>query len=257
MERVQLWSCGGGRQSAGIAALMLEGRLRKPDAACMVAIEWEVKTTWQYLNAYIRPAMQTLGVPFTLIPRKKYATRQFFGGEAMATPLLPMYTSKNGGDGGKLSEWCSGEWKREVAIRWAAEQSGWKDRGVDNWLGISWDERQRRRAARKQWIQPVYPLLDWFPTSMGVSACLAAVERQGWPEPPRSRCCFCPNQGDDEWSELTPAEFATACEVEDEIRKVDQHAYLHGSMVPLREVTLMPTGKVNLYSGGCSAGMCY
>ena len=35
--RVQLWSCGRGRQSAGIAALIVQGRLPPPDWVCMVA----------------------------------------------------------------------------------------------------------------------------------------------------------------------------------------------------------------------------
>src|SRR5262245_9884387 len=119
-SRVQLWSCGGGRQSAGIAALMVEGRLRTPDHACMVALEWEVKTTWAYVNGYIRPALKKLGVPFTMIPRKKYATKDFFGGAEGVTPLLPMWTNLSGSPG-KLNEWCSGEWKRDVAMRWADE----------------------------------------------------------------------------------------------------------------------------------------
>lgn len=37
-ERVQLWSCGGGRQSAGIAALIALGELPKPDHVAMVAL---------------------------------------------------------------------------------------------------------------------------------------------------------------------------------------------------------------------------
>jgi len=236
---------------------MVEGRLRTPDHACMVALEWEVRTTWKYVNTYIRPALKKLGIPFTMIPRKKYATKDFFGGAEGVTPLLPMYTNRAGGDGGKLSEWCSGEWKRDVCMRWSDEQPGWKDRGVDNWIGISWDERDRRRAPRRQWFVPIYPLLDWFPKCMGVTACLEAVERVGWPEPPRSRCRNCPNQSDDEWAELTPEEWAMACEAEDEIRAVDPHAFFHSSMVPLREVVLKPTGDRSLYSGGCSAGMCF
>ncbi len=254
MERIQLWSCGGGRQSAGMAALMVEGRLKLPEHACMVALEWEVKTTWAYVNTYIRPAMKNLGVPFTLIPRKKYANRDLWAGADGKSSLLPMYSDQSG-KSSKLPEWCSAEWKREVVLKWAVEQ-GWKSQGVDTWFGISWDERSRRRPAKRQWMQPVYPLLDWFPKSMGVSACIAAVERVGWPEPPRSRCHMCPNQSDDEWSELTPAEFNLACEMEDEVRAIDQHGYFHRSMVPLRDVIFKPTGDRSLYSGGCSAGMC-
>lgn len=252
-ERIQLWSCGGGRQSAGIAALIVEGRLPRPDHVVMVALEWERKATYRYVCDYIRPAMNAMGVPFTFVPRKKYATKDFFGGTSGTKPLVPAYTNQSG-EHSKLSEFCSGEWKREVALRWSAEQPGWKERGVNNWIGISWDERHRRRAARRLWNQPAYPLLDVVP--MDVSGCLAAVERVGWPEPPRSRCYHCPNQSDAEWAELTPDEWESACRRDEWIRTIDPHAFLHRRMVPLRMVTLKPE-EGGLFTGGCAAGMCY
>lgn len=254
-NRVQLWSCGGGRQSAGIAALIVEGKLPKPDHASMVRLEGEIHSTWPYVDAYIRPALERLGVPFTVIERAEYATRDFWGGADGETLLIPAYTNQSG-EASKLPEFCSSEWKREVGSRWAAEQPGWKGRGVDVWLGISLDERHRRRAARKQWIQPVYPLLDLLPTNIG--GCLAAVERVGWPSPPRSRCYWCPNQGSHEWAELTPEEWEAACVRDEQIRETDPHAYLHRKLIPLRMVDQHKTdGQGELFTGGCSAGMCF
>ena len=252
--RVQLWSCGGGRQSAGIAALIVEGKLPKPDHACMVALEWEFREVWPYVNRYIRPALQTLGVPFTAIPRAKYATRELWGGADGRTLLLPAHTNQSG-EASKLNEFCSGEWKREVALRWAAEQGGWKARGVDNWVGISADEKGRRRGARRQWFKPVYPLLDWNRAT--VHECLAAVDRQGWPSPPRSRCRHCPNQSDREWAELTPEEFEAAAQMEDDFRAIDEHAFLHKQLIPLRLVKLDVTDDNGGLFGGCTSGACY
>lgn len=252
--RVQLWSCGGGRQSAGIAALIVEGQLPRPDAACMVALEREFRQVWPYVNRYIRPALARLSIPFTAIARARYATKDLWGGEDGRSLLLPAHTDQSGTPG-KLPEFCSGEWKRDVAKRWAAEQDGWKARGVDNWVGISWDERARRRGPRQAWLQPVYPLLDLRATD--VSGCLAAVARVGWPAPPRSRCCFCPNQSDAEWAELTAEEFLAACDLEDEVRAVDPHAFFHKTLIPLRQVTLEPKKDDGLFTGGCSAGMCF
>jgi hypothetical protein len=252
MPRVQLWSCGGGRQSAGIAALILEGKLPRPDHACMVALEWEIKTVWPYVNAYIRPAMERLGVPWTTIPRKKYATKDFWGGLDGDSILLPAYTNASGKPS-KLPEFCSGEWKREVAARWAGEQPGWHSRGVDFWVGISTDEENRRGVPRRLWRGLRFPLLDDRRTS--VAGCLAAVERMGWSEPPRSRCSHCPNQSDAEWQELTAEEFEAACVLDEEIRLVDPHAFLHKKMVPLRQVVFDPANG-GLF-GGCSSGTCY
>lgn len=254
-ERIQFWACGGGRQSAGLAALILEGAIRRPDHVGMVALEWERRATFRYVNDYIRPAMRSLGIPFTFISRKKYATKDFFGGELGVSPLIPVYTNQSG-EISKLNEWCSGEWKREVSMRWASEQPGWKDRGVDNWIGISRDESHRRRAPRRQWIQPTYPLLDERPTT--VSGCLMAVARVGWPDPPRSRCEHCPNQSDKEWGELTPEELERACKTDEYIRSIDPHAYLHKKCIPLRMVTFEPSKEdQGMFSGGCTSGMCF
>lgn len=254
ISRIQLWSCGGGRQSAGMAALIVLGELPRPDHVAMVALEREFRQVWPYVNTYIRPALEALGVPFTAIPRGKYATKDFWGGADGKLILLPVYSDFSGAPS-KLSEYCSGEWKREVVLRWAATQLGWKTRGVDNWVGISFEERSRRRGPRRQWLKPTYPLLDVRPTT--VSSCLAAVQRVGWPEPPRSRCSMCPNQSDAEWAELSAKEFARACALEDTIRKVDPHAWFHKSMIPLRDVTLNTADDNGGLFGGCSAGTCY
>lgn len=253
-DRVQLWSCGGGRQSAGIAALIVQKKLPKPDHVAMIALEWEIRTVWPYVNTYIRPAIESLGVPFTAVPRAKFATKTFFGGIDGDSLLLPAYSNQSG-KLSKLSEFCSGEWKRDVMTRWAATQPAWKDIGVDNWVGISYEEARRRGVARRQWFRPVYPLLDIRPTT--VSGCLSAVAALGWPPPPRSRCRHCPNQSDAEWAELTPEEWQAACDLEDQIRTVDRHAYFHKSLIPLREVRLDPSSDNGGLFGGCTAGTCY
>lgn len=253
-DRVQLWSCGGGRQSAGIAALIVEGQLPKPDHVAMVALEHEYRAVWPYVNRYIRPALKALGIPFTAVARKDYDTHGFFGGREGRSLLLPAYSDLSGKPS-KLSEFCSGKWKRDVMTRWAAEQPTWKARGIDNWVGISWNERQRRRGARRNWFKPVYPLLDMRTTD--VSGCLAAVARVGWPQPPRSRCSFCPNQSDAEWLELSDEEFEAACATEDEIRSVDPNAFFHKRMIPLRQVALDVTDDNGGLFGGCTAGTCY
>ena len=253
VSRVQLWSCGGGRQSAGIAALILQGRLPKPDAAVMVDTGREKRSTWDYLNAYLRPAIERFGVPFTLIRTADYATVDLWSGEDGESLLIPAY-SDQGVAGSKLPEWCSGEWKREVVARWARTTPGWFATGVDMWLGISRDERNRRRKPRRAWLKPTYPLLDTI--NMHVSGCLEAVRVQGWPEPPRSCCWMCPNQGNPEWRDLRdghPDQWSQAVELDETIRLTDPHAWVHSSRVPLR---LADIDAPDSRRGGCTEGMC-
>ena len=47
MNRVQVWSSGGGTKSAAIAALICKNELM-PDIAIIVDTEREVQTTWDY-----------------------------------------------------------------------------------------------------------------------------------------------------------------------------------------------------------------
>lgn len=254
-RRIQLWSCGGGRQSAGIAALILQGRLPRPDHVCMVDTNREKRSTWNYLNAYIKPEIENIGIPFTIIDRSQFATKDLFGGISGISPLMPVFSDQSG-KLSKLSEFCSGEWKRDVVTRWAAGQSNWKCQGVDNWIGISYDEKRRRRGPRKRWIQPVYPLLDWI--TMHVSGCEMAVELMGWPPAPRSCCWMCPNMANAEWRQVRdemPDQWAMACDLDDELRLTDPNAFCHASLVPLRLADIEAMDRVES-CGGCSSGMC-
>ncbi len=60
--KAEIFSSGGGTQSAAITALIVQGRLPKPDFVCIVDTERERSTTWQYLDAVIRPALASVGI---------------------------------------------------------------------------------------------------------------------------------------------------------------------------------------------------
>lgn len=257
MGRVQLWSCGGGRQSVLTLGLLKAGDLPKPDAACMVDTNRERSSTWRYVEAVIRPELESLGVPFTVIDRSRWATVDLWGGEDGESCLLPGFTDQSG-EGGKLPEFCSNEWKGRVVQRWAAAQDGWKSRGVDCWIGITGEERHRRRNSSTVWYRKVYPLLDVCPSH--VSRVYDLCERFGWPEPPRSCCWMCPNMGNEEWRTLRdgdPGDWAKAVALDAEIRQRDPHIYLHKSRVPLALADLSEPDKGPRLFGGCSSGFCY
>lgn len=59
---LEVWSCGGGTQSAAIAALIVTGKLPKPDLAVIVDTEREKETTWRYYTNVLRPELWKLGV---------------------------------------------------------------------------------------------------------------------------------------------------------------------------------------------------
>jgi len=249
MERTQVWASGGGVQSAAIAALIVQGKLR-PDLCVIVDTEREQSTTWQYMDSVISPALATVDVKLHRVRRSDYESRDLYSSNG--TLLLPVFTTKNG-DVGKLSNYCSAYWKREVIKRWATAQ------GVtlaETWLGISVDEMQRIQAGRGNKWKNRYPLVE---LAMNRGQCEALVSSMGWPKPPRSSCYQCPNHTQVEWRDMRankPADWQAAIQFDRELRELDPHAFIHSDCVPLEKADLDDRNGV-LFGHGCSSGHCF
>lgn len=56
-KRTVIWNSGGGTQSAAIAALIVTGKLPKPDLAVIADTGRERSSTWDYLDRHIAPAL--------------------------------------------------------------------------------------------------------------------------------------------------------------------------------------------------------
>lgn len=254
-----IFSHGGGTQSAAITALIVQGRLPKPDFVCIVDTERERETTWQYLDAVIRPALKAVGLEVHRIPASEWASVDIFEGENK-TLLLPAFSSQTV-DTAKLSGFCSDKWKVRVGNRYARRVLGIPTAEQRRWIGFSLDES--RRAIRMMKGEEYQSGLIWFPLIHGVplrrQQAIREVEKMGWPMPPRSACWMCPNQGDHEWRDLKtnhPDEFAAACALEKEVQEHDSFAWLHSSCVPLGEVDF--TAPDDLFADrACSSGGCF
>ena len=250
MTRTQLWASGGGVQSAAIAALIVSGKIDKPDLAIIVDTEREQSTTWAYMDAVITPALQSVRVTLHRVRKSEYATVDLYGGSDGETLLMPVFTNLND-EPGKLPGYCSGEWKRRVVQRWASAQ---RVSQCDMWLGISTDEMERMTRTKGKWMNR-YPLIE---RAMNRGDCVALVERMGWPTPPRSSCVECPNHTAQEWRDIRsrPAEWQQAIQFDRQIRKRDPNAYLHHDCVPLEEADLDDRNGV-LFGHNCSSGLCF
>lgn len=244
--RTQVWSCGGGVQSAFIAYLITEGRMPKPDIAVMIDTERERQTTWEYVNGTIAPRLAAVGVELHVVKKSEFSTVDLWS--TNGDLLLPVFTQ-----GGKFPAYCSGEWKRDVMMRWL------RSRGVeqcDNWLGISLDEAGRIRSQRVKWLRNVYPLVEM---RIRRQQCLTGLELAGWPEPPRSSCWMCSNQNQSEWDGMTADDWARAVELDNQIEIEDSGMFLHYSRVRLRN--LENRGKstqMGIFAEtACASGYCF
>jgi hypothetical protein len=248
--RTQIWASGGGVQSAAIAALIVQGKLH-PDLAVIVDTEREQSTTWDYMDAVISPALESVGVVLHRVKKSDFATVDLYGGEEEDSLLIPAFTTQ--GDGvGKLPTFCSNEWKRRVVQRWATAQGV---KLATMWLGISTDERQRLSFVAGKW-ENSYPLVD---AMMNRGDCMALVAKMGWPTPPRSSCWMCPNHTTHEWRDIKdnkPKDWQQAIRFDREIRKRDPNAFLHQGAIPLEEADFTERNG-DLFDKGCASGYCF
>lgn len=246
----EVWKCGGGTQSMAITVLIIQGRLPKPDYSLIVDTGREKQSTWDYFENVSRPALAAIGIDLVRVSKEKYATVDIWSKKG-TTLLIPAFTSQTE-DGGKLSSWCSGEWKTAVGERWLRENGVKKSR---NWIGYSVDER-RRWASKID--KPEFRLPLVVDISMTRQQAVDLVKDFGWPPPPRSACHMCPNQGNDEWLETKinrPEEFAAAVALEKEIQEKDPFAWLHQERKPLSEVNFEK--KQTDEERQCASGECF
>jgi hypothetical protein len=257
---LEVFSSGGGTQSCAISALIIQGRLPRPDYIVIADTGREMKTTWQYLDAVVRPALKAIGLEVHRISKDEFAAP--WGRELFATIgqlMIPAFTDLNGSVS-KLSAFCSGAWKSEVCDRWFAKTLGITRSKRRHWIGFSLDEPKRwsRMIAGKEFKGGLLrlPLVHDIPTRRHEA--IAIVEKMGWPKPPRSRCFDCPNQSDYEWNEVKtdyPADFALAVERDETMRQRDAHAFLHSTAKPLRDADVSQSD--DLFSGSCAEGECF
>ncbi len=226
-----IWSCGGGIQSIAIAVLIVNGELPRPDHAIMTDCGYDASYTIKYANEILRPELEEIGLPFTIIKSRDYTDVRLFMNDNDNDDrlLIPAHTRKNG-KVIKFASYCNSVYKTRPAIMWIREQG---IKRCENWVGISTDEARRARSSGRKWISYKYPLID---LGLNRDDCAWLIGAHGWPRPERSSCVMCPQQSKDGWERMRrcyPADYERAREIEAEIRSRRPDVYLHRDMTPL------------------------
>lgn len=165
----EIWSCGGGTQSGAIAVLIGDGKLPVPDLCFMTDTGREKSGTWPFVDGFIRPQLARVGLELNVIKAADFASIEIFSGD---TVLIPGFTTQ-GGSVGKLSGFCSGRWKQDVAERYLRSLGVVTAR---NWIGISIDEMRRVRKQHRKWLELWYPLI--FGVRMTRANCVDLIRAQ-------------------------------------------------------------------------------
>lgn len=249
-EMTSVWSCGGGVQSTAIAALIVQGKLPKPDYSLIVDTNRELSSTWKYMNDVTVPALKAVGVDLVRVNKREFATVDLFGGKDKKSLLIPAFSTK-GEDIGKMPGYCSNEWKYRPMQRWLRKHSVTK---AEIWMGISVDEKHRASFPKGSWTKR-YPLIE---LRMNRGDCIALVKSMGWTDPPRSSCWMCPNHTQHEWRDIKEnheGDWDKAVTFEKHIQKTDPHAWLHPDANPLAECDI--TDKNESMFTQCASGLCF
>lgn len=248
--KTEVWSCGGGTQSGAIAVLIGSGKLPKPDICFMTDTGREKSGTWPFVDSFIRPQLARVGATLEIVKAEQFSSISLFASDGR-TVLMPGFTTQ-AGSMGKLSGFCSGRWKQDVAERY------FRSLGIEtarNWIGISIDEMRRVRKQHRSWLELWYPLI--FGVPMRRHQCVDLIRETGWLGPvPHSACKMCPNMRDNEWVEMQrdwPRDFNDAVLIEREIRIKDPHFWLHPACIPLDQVDF--TAQHTMFPDrGCTTG---
>ena len=268
-SRLQVLSSGGGTQSSCIIVLIAMGALPKPDLVLMSNTEREASNVFDYQKEFIKPICDAIGLEYVIVDKSDFTDSDitYISKDGDETTLPPFFTEYNGrnpdGTVGKQAGFCSSKWKSDVLNRYLNNRYGEKElteRGVDYWIGMSFDEARRVKYPSGKW-QKRYPL---FEAQILREQAIKIVEDYGLPEPPRSACWMCPNRHDDEWEWMkknVPQDFKKAVVFEKELQEDFPWLWLHKSGKPISDLDFKALSKsskqIDIFDKYCDTGMCF
>ena len=231
-------SLGAGVQSTTMALMAASGEIGPiPDCAIFADTGWEPAAVYDHLRWLMSP--NVLPYPVHIVSggniRADAIAKVNTTGQRFAS--IPWFLRSPKGKNGMGRRQCTKEYKLRPIQRKVVELLGGRPKGgAEVWIGISSDEAMRMRPSRVQYIINRHPLIE---KDMSRRTCLAWLETNGYPRPPKSSCIGCPFHSDQEWRALTPTEFADALEVDRAIRHQPFHIGIHDSQTAYRTTFLL------------------
>jgi hypothetical protein len=262
---------GAGVQSSTLALMAAAGEITPmPDFAIFADTQAEPKSVYTWLDWLEKQ----LPFPVHRVTRGSMTEhmleiRQANDGRHYTASMIPAFMLAADGSVGLLGRSCTSNYKIAPIIknlrRLCGIKRGEKSLKITQWIGISYDEIQRMKPSRDKWTQHRWPLIE---REMRRHDCMAWLKRNGFPEPPRSACSYCPFHSNKEWRNLKenePEAFAEAVRVEKELQRTKAETdtkksipWLHRSCIPLEDVDLfteMDAGQMDMFGNECE-GLC-
>lgn len=268
-------SLGAGVQSSTMALMAAHGEIGPmPDCAIFADTQSEPDSVYAWLDwlekrlpfPIHRVSRGNLGADELRIRRSSKSGRLYLKNS------IPAFVMKEDGTKGLLGRKCTADYKIVPIQQKIRELTGVKRAGkgvvaANVWIGISTDEAHRMKPSRVDYIRNIWPLID---AGMTRQDCLSWMARNGYPQPPRSACVFCPFHSDAEWFRLKndePHEFAKVIKFERDLQRAAKNQevlrgvpYLHSTGVSIERVDLEQLvqrshAQLDLFGNECE-GLC-
>ncbi len=278
LKEIHVISLGAGVQSSTMALMAAKGLLTPmPSAAIFADTGDEPKNVYDWLNI-LKPKLEDMGIPviitryredITLSQHSLELKRSRKSGNLYQRGGVPLFV-KNDEKVSMLMRTCTGQFKIRAIQREMRKLTG-KFRPSKNevicWIGISTEEASRMKDSVKPWVVNRYPLIE---LEMSRKDCLKWMTDNGFQEPPKSACVYCPYRDNKSWLEMKtnhPDDFNQAVKYEEEYQKQHEKSevsqgdvFIHRSCVPLKDVDFqkhidLKEGKINMFNNECE-GMC-
>lgn len=266
-------SLGAGVQSTTMALMAAHGEIRPlPDCAVFSDTGAEPAAVYDHLAWLQSPNVLPFPIHVVSAGNLYEELMKTTRGEGQrGSHARPPFFVKNAdGSRGIIRRQCTSDFKIDPIERKVRELLGLKFRQrwprtavLEQWIGISLDEKIRCKPSSRRAIRSRWPLIE---KRMSRSDCLLWIERKGYPVPPKSACTFCPYRSDVAWRHLRDTDaagWAQAIEVDEAIRdrfssQISGQLYLHDSLRALAEIDLSTAGErgqTDLFLDECQ-GMC-
>ena len=265
MIELHLISLGAGVQSSTMALMAAHGEITPmPYAAIFADTKAEPASVYRWLEWLV----EQLPFPVIRVTYQNGLTKAMEASKTrgVLTGSPPWFTKGKEGLATPVRRACTNDYKVHPIQKKVRELSGAK-RGDKNkaflWIGISRDEAHRMKPSRYPHYSNIWPLID---KRMTRRDCLVWMTKNGYPEPPKSSCVYCPYHSDNHWRGIRdndPDGWKEAIRVDHLIRDGQRRngkapMFAHRSLVPLDEVDLstdFDRGQMNLFGNECE-GMC-
>ncbi len=259
--KLRVLSLGAGVQSTTLALMAARGEIEVPDCAIFADTGDEPAAVYEHL-AWLRTV---LPFPVHIVRVGKSLSAALRDGEEGGR--IPFHKTSPDGSLCMVQRQCTRNWKIRPIRRKIRELLGVGPRGyiahgtVESWIGISLDEITRIKPSGCGFIHNRHPLIE---ARMSRQSCYTWLEQRQYRIPHKSRCKYCPYQGNADWLDLRkrPDEWAETVEFDGWLREPAQVArfhgqvYLHSSRVPLADADLsVATAEPDLFGHECE-GMC-